>query len=81
MSTLSLSEVKASPSEIADEVDLTHERVHVARKGHGYVMVVAAADLAAGDFTTGDEMARQAWPVPRPISNRRDSAPGSSARR
>jgi antitoxin YefM len=84
MSTLPLSEVKARLSEIAEEVDRTHERVHVTRNGHEYVVLVAAEDLAAleatiellsdpaaiarvrdaeaeitaGDFTTGDEMAR-----------------------
>ena len=83
MSTLPLSEVKARLSEIADEVDRTHERVHVTRNGREYVVLLSAADLdsleatielladpgalarvreaeaavAAGDSTTGDEMA------------------------
>ncbi len=33
MTTLPLSEVKARLSEIADEVDRTHGRVHVTRNG------------------------------------------------
>ncbi|MDQ3716464.1 MAG: type II toxin-antitoxin system Phd/YefM family antitoxin, partial [Actinomycetota bacterium] len=37
MSTLPLSEVKARLSEIAEEVDRTHERVHVTRNGREYV--------------------------------------------
>lgn len=83
MSTLPLSEVKARLSEIADEVDRTHERVHVTRNGREYVVLVSAEDLdsleatiellsdapavervhaaeaavAAGDVTTGENMA------------------------
>lgn len=79
-----LSEVKARLSEIAEEVDRTHERVHVTRNGREYVVLVSAADLesleatiellqdeaamarvreaeaavAAGDVTTGEEMAK-----------------------
>ncbi len=82
-STLPLSEVKARLSEIAEEVDRTHERVHVTRNGREYVVLVSAADLdsleatlelladqaglarvqgaeaavAAGQVTTGEEMA------------------------
>lgn len=84
MSTMPLSEVKARLSEIAEEVDRTHERVHVTRNGREYVVLVSAADLesleatiellqdeaamarvreaeaavAAGDVTTGEEMAK-----------------------
>lgn len=84
MSTLPLSEVKARLSEIADEVNRTHETVHVTRNGRAYVVLIAAqeldsleatielladeaamgrirraeADVAKGDVTTGDEMAR-----------------------
>lgn len=83
MSTVPLSEAKARLSEIADEVDRTHERVHVTRNGRDYVVLMSAEDLesleatiellqdqvavdrirsaeedmAAGDVTTGDEMA------------------------
>src|SRR6266705_482865 len=51
MSTLPLSEVKARLSEIADEVDRTHERVHVTRNGREYVVLVAAEDLEALEAT------------------------------
>ena len=51
MSTLPLSEVKARLSEIADEVDRTHERVHVTRNGREYVVLVAAEDLASLEAT------------------------------
>lgn len=83
MSTMPLSEVKARLSEIADEVDRTHERVHVTRNGREYVVLLSAEDLesleatiellrddagmsrvrdadaavAAGDLTTGEDMA------------------------
>ena len=51
MSTLPLSEVKARLSEIADEVDRTHERVHVTRNGREYVVLVSAEDLASLEAT------------------------------
>ena len=51
MSTLPLSEVKARLSEIADEVDRTHERVHVTRNGREYVVLISAADLASLEAT------------------------------
>ena len=44
MSTLPLSEVKARLSEIADEVDRTHERVHITRNGREYVVLMSAED-------------------------------------
>jgi prevent-host-death family protein len=47
MRTLPLSEVKARLSEIADEVDRTHERVHVTRNGREYVVLLSAQDLEA----------------------------------
>lgn len=46
-----LSEVKARLSEIADEVDRTHERVHVTRNGREYVVLMSAADLASLEAT------------------------------
>lgn len=61
MSTLSLSEVKARPSEIADEVDRTHERVRVTRNGREYVVLVSAEDLESLEATIellSDESAR-----------------------
>jgi len=51
MSTLPLSEVKARLSEIADEVDRTHERVHVTRNGREYVVLMAAEDLDSLEAT------------------------------
>ena len=51
MSTLPLSEVKARLSEIADEVDRTHERVHVTRNGREYVVLVSAEDLHSMEST------------------------------
>jgi len=83
MSTMPLSDVKARLSEIADEVNRTHERVHITRNGREYVVLMSAEDLesieatlellsdpkamaqiaeaeaeiAAGEATTGAEMA------------------------
>jgi antitoxin YefM len=51
MSTLPLSEVKARLSEIADEVDRTHERVHVTRNGRDYVVLISAEDLESLEAT------------------------------
>lgn len=51
MTTLPLSEVKARLSEIADEVDRTHERVHVTRNGRKYVVLVSAEDLDSLEAT------------------------------
>ena len=51
MTTLPLSEVKARLSEIADEVDRTHERVHVTRNGREYVVLLSAQDLESLEAT------------------------------
>lgn len=51
MSTLPLSEVKARLSEIADEVDRTHDRVHVTRNGREYVVLMSAEDLDSLEAT------------------------------
>jgi antitoxin YefM len=51
MVTLPLSEVKARLSEIADQVDRTHERVHVTRNGREYVVLMSADDLASLEAT------------------------------
>lgn len=51
MSTLPLSEVKARLSEIADEVDRTHQRVHVTRNGRQYVVLMSAEDLDSLEAT------------------------------
>jgi len=67
MSTIPLSEVKARLSEIADEVDRTHERVHVTRNGREYVVLLSAEDLDSLEATielladeAGMERVRQA---------------------
>jgi antitoxin YefM len=51
MSTLSLSGVKARLSEIAGEVDRTHERVHITRNGREYVVLLSAEDLDSLEAT------------------------------
>jgi antitoxin YefM len=51
MTTLPLSEVKARLSEIADDVDRTHERVHVTRNGREYVVLLSAEDLESLEAT------------------------------
>ncbi len=51
MTTIGLSEVKARLSQIADEVDRTHERVHVTRNGREFVVLMAAQDLASMEAT------------------------------
>ena len=51
MSTVPLSEAKTRLSEIADEVGLTHERVHITRNGREYVVLLAAEDLESIEAT------------------------------
>lgn len=51
MRTLPLSAVKAKLSEIADEVDRTHDRVLVTKNGRDYVVLLAAEDLASIEAT------------------------------
>ncbi|MDP9222481.1 MAG: type II toxin-antitoxin system Phd/YefM family antitoxin [Actinomycetota bacterium] len=51
MSIIPLSDVKARLSEIADEVDRTHERVHVTRNGREYVVLLSAEDLESMEAT------------------------------
>lgn len=51
MDTLPLSDAKARLSEIAEEVDRTHERVHITRNGRQYVVLLAAADLESIEAT------------------------------
>ena len=48
---LPLSDVKARLSEIAEEVDRTHERVHITRNGREYVVLIAAEDLESIEAT------------------------------
>jgi prevent-host-death family protein len=51
MTILPLSEVKAHLSEIAEEVDRTHERVHITKNGREYVVLLAAEDLESIEAT------------------------------
>ena len=51
MATLPLSDVKVRLSEIAEEVDRTHERVHITRNGRDYVVLLAAEDLESIEAT------------------------------
>lgn len=51
METLPLSEVKARLSEIADEVERTHQRVNVTRNGRSYVVLISADDLESLEAT------------------------------
>lgn len=51
MGTLPLSEVKSRPSEIADEVDQTHERVHITRKGRECALLLSAEDRESLEAT------------------------------
>jgi len=51
MTTIPLSEAKARLSEVADEVDRTHDRVHITRNGREYVVLVSAEDLDSLEAT------------------------------
>lgn len=51
MSILPLSDAKARLSEIADEVDRTHERVHITKNGRDYVVLLSAEDLESIEAT------------------------------
>lgn len=46
-----LSEAKARLSEVADEVDRTHDRVHITRNGREYVVLISAEDLESIEAT------------------------------
>jgi antitoxin YefM len=51
METLPLSEVKARLSEIAEEVERTHQRVNITRNGRSYVVLMSAQDLESLEAT------------------------------
>lgn len=51
METLPLSAAKARLSEIADEVDRTHERVQITKNGRSYVVLMSAEDLESMEAT------------------------------
>ena len=46
-----LSEAKARLSEVADDVDRTHDRVHITRNGREYVVLISAEDLESLEAT------------------------------
>ena len=48
---LALSAAKARLSEIADEVDRTHQRVQITKNGRSYVVLISAEDLASLEAT------------------------------
>ena len=51
MRTLPLSQAKAHLSQLADEVDRTHERVVVTKNGRNYVVLMSVEDLEAIEET------------------------------
>jgi prevent-host-death family protein len=51
MTVIPLSEAKARLSEVADEVDRTHQRAHITRNGREYVVLIAAEDLESLEAT------------------------------
>lgn len=51
MDTLPLSAVKARLSEIAEEVDRTHQRVQITKNGRSYVVLISAEDLESLEAT------------------------------
>ena len=81
MSTLSLSEVKARPSEIAEDVDRTHERVHVTRHGREYVVLTRRTASNSRTSCRRVPAARSRMSSPRaPRSLRGSSSPARSSR-
>ncbi len=51
MEILPLSDAKARLSEIADEVDRTHQRVQITKNGRSYVVLISAEDLESMEAT------------------------------
>ena len=51
MTTMPLSEAKARLSEVADEVNRTHDRVHITRNGREYVVLISAEELESLEAT------------------------------
>jgi antitoxin YefM len=51
VTTLPLSDAEARLSQIADEVDRTHDRVHITKNGREYVVLISAEDLAGIEAT------------------------------
>lgn len=51
METIPLSAAKARLSEIADDVDRTHQRVQITKNGRSYVVLISAEDLDSMEAT------------------------------
>jgi antitoxin YefM len=51
MNTLPSSVAKSQQSRIADDVDRTHERVHITRNGKEFVVLLSAQDLESLEAT------------------------------
>jgi len=51
METVPLSDAKARLSEIADDVDRTHQRVQITKNGRSYVVLISAEDLESMEAT------------------------------
>ncbi len=51
METIPLSDAKARLSEIADDVDRTHQRVQITKNGRSYVVLISAEDLESLEAT------------------------------
>ncbi len=51
METIPLSDAKARLSEIADDVDRTHQRVQITKNGRSYVVLISAEDLDSMEAT------------------------------
>ncbi len=51
METVPLSDAKARLSEIAEDVDRTHQRVQITKNGRSYVVLISAEDLESMEAT------------------------------
>jgi len=51
METIPLSDAKARLSEIAEDVDRTHQRVQITKNGRSYVVLISAEDLDSMEAT------------------------------
>lgn len=51
METIPMSDAKARLSEIADDVDRTHQRVQITKNGRSYVVLISAEDLESMEAT------------------------------
>ncbi len=51
METVPLSDAKARLSELADDVDRTHQRVQITKNGRSYVVLISAEDLESMEAT------------------------------